>query len=156
MPLVTRDDDGYSAEANQDYEVGYRRPPVQHRFQKGKSGNPGGRKRRTRATDRIEPPGIIGRLITLLEERVSSRINGRVVKVLMRDLVARKLMADLLGSPAERMRVVKLLASSGHLDILERLDDLQAEMRAQFDISPEVEAQIIALAEKYVDIPPDE
>lgn len=31
------------------YEVGYSRPPVQHRFRKGQSGNPGGRPRKPKA-----------------------------------------------------------------------------------------------------------
>ena len=35
-------------ERGQDYAVGYGRPPVESRFRKGKSGNPGGRPRRTK------------------------------------------------------------------------------------------------------------
>jgi len=31
-------------------QVGYKRPPVEHRFKKGQSGNPHGRRRRTPAT----------------------------------------------------------------------------------------------------------
>lgn len=35
-------------EQRQDYAVGYGRPPAEGRFQKGQSGNPGGRPRRTK------------------------------------------------------------------------------------------------------------
>ena len=38
---------------NDEYEVGYKRPPVEHRFRPGRSGNPNGRPKKTKdmATD---------------------------------------------------------------------------------------------------------
>ncbi len=35
-------------EQSRDYTVGYGKPPVENRFQKGQSGNPGGRRRGTK------------------------------------------------------------------------------------------------------------
>jgi len=84
-----------------DYAVGYAKPPVETRFQKGQSGNPGGRARRTKT------------LVALLGEALSRRsgyphpdgswmtqaeviLAGLVAQAAGSDLKAKKLLFDLV------------------------------------------------------------
>lgn len=66
-----------------EYAVGYGRPPPQHRWQKGQSGNPKGKEKGTRNTK------------TYIQKALSARIRvvegGRQRKLETRDVLARKL-----------------------------------------------------------------
>ena len=120
-----------------DYAVGYAKPPVESRFQKGQSGNPGGRARRTKT------------LVALLGEALSRGsgypnpdgscmtqaeviLAGLVAQAAGSDLKAKKLLFDL---------VLKLQAAPVWArDLPEiQLDDEDAAAGAE--ISPAIEAE---------------
>jgi hypothetical protein len=75
-----------------EYQVGYKHPPKQTRFQKGQSGNPKGRPRGTRnfKTDLQEE----------LSERVPVTINGRTKRISKQRLFMKKVFAKAISGDA--------------------------------------------------------
>lgn len=83
-----RDDD----EAGASYSVGYKRPPIAHRFKPGQSGNPRGRRKRSK------------NLLTLLDEELDSAITvkerGRERRMSKRQAMVKQIVASALkGDP---------------------------------------------------------
>lgn len=72
-------------DSDDDYEVGYGRPPKKHQFKAGQSGNPAGRKRGAR--------GVKAQLREQLNELVEITQNGRALKVPMKTVVLKSLIA---------------------------------------------------------------
>jgi Family of unknown function (DUF5681) len=70
---------------NGDYDVGYRKPPREYRFQEGQSGNPSGRKRKPKidksATDMLR---------AILAEKVTATINGKKQRMSLEEMALRK------------------------------------------------------------------
>lgn len=67
---------------NDDYKVGYRRPPLDTRFEKGKSGNPKGR--------RTKPGRPTVSLREILEEPQAVQVAGRRVNMSKGEILVRK------------------------------------------------------------------
>ena len=85
-----------------DYEVGYKKPPKHTQFQKGKSGNPGGRRKPTgdvvTALERT-----LGELVTIREHgqtrritRLGAALHQMVAKATTGDTAAFRLMSSLI------------------------------------------------------------
>lgn len=68
-----------------DYEVGYGRPPKQTQFKKGQSGNPKGRKKGAR--------GLKTDLRAELNARIAITENGKTVKLTKQQLMVKQLAA---------------------------------------------------------------
>lgn len=84
--------------SNQDYEVGYGRPPKQHRFVKGRSGNPSGRPRKA--------PSIADLVAKELATRVEiTEPNGRRRRHRKDHLLIRQLLNKALKGEAQAQRL---------------------------------------------------
>lgn len=117
---------------DRDYEVGYRRPPRHTRFQKGRSGNPKGRPRKS--ID--DPPGedIATIVRRVLSEPMNVTLNGRTLRLTVEEALVRKTTAKALAGDLRAFRLLQeyggptpSFEADGPADI-ELSDDFCAEL----------------------------
>ena len=102
-------------EENKNYEVGYGRPPLEHLFKPGKSGNPKGRRSRAQ-----EAQGRLLRdlFIEMGNEMIPVTIGGKRQYVTKKQAIAIGLFNDALaGTPAQRVNAYRTLLDGGAFDI---------------------------------------
>jgi hypothetical protein len=98
-----------------DYEVGYRKPPKQHCFKPGVSGNPKGRQNSKRIDD------IRDLTDKILEESVQIRDGNRVKKVSSLEAALRSYRREALsGKPKAALNFFRLAEKAGMLSKLPR------------------------------------
>ena len=108
-------------------EVGYCKPPQQHQFRKGTSGNPSGRRKKTHTTSKDVFKEVF------CEQKLSIKINGEKRTVSAIEALSLQLRGlALSGNPRAMAMVFKI---SAEMDLLksspsDRLDELIAAMRA--------------------------
>lgn len=90
-----------------DYEVGYGKPPRQHRFQKGRSGNPRGRKSRKRNESEL--------IAMVRDELITITLNGKPKRVTAFEAAIRKTFNTVLakGNVRDIERLFALFARYG-------------------------------------------
>ncbi len=71
---------------NDDYEVGYKKPPKANQFQPGESGNRSGRPKKPRSSNEI--------FEHIMSEKVTIVLKGRHRKVTMKEVLIRQLVAE--------------------------------------------------------------
>src|SRR5580704_8610935 len=87
-------DDQAPTKNRRDYKVGYRKPPIEHRFKQGKSANPKGRKKGAR-----NRKVVVG---DILHELVSVREGGGEIKQMSAlEAVMKKLLSQALGGDSK-------------------------------------------------------
>jgi len=107
---------------SEDYEVGYRKPPVQYRFQPGQTGNPAGRPKGSK--------NLKDTLDSVLETKVPGTLNGRRTKVSATKAVLTVQVNKALTGDRGSAKLI--------LDLKQNLDAMVAAHDPGFQISPEL------------------
>jgi len=84
------------SEVKRDYEIGYGKPPVGRRFQKGQSGNPRGPRRKD----------LSALLTAALNEPAYAMIDGRRRKITKREAIVKQMVNESAGA---NLRATKML-----------------------------------------------
>jgi hypothetical protein len=104
------------------HEVGYGKPPQEHQFRKGRSGNPRGRPRRRKRTP---PHDLVDGFAQALLNDHRVHLDGRPVKVPLFVVWTEKLIRDSFSATVkERLALLDCLTRLG---VGGRLRDLKAE-----------------------------
>lgn len=98
-----------------DYPVGYGKPPPQHRFQKGQSGNPRGRK-----SQKLNESETVAKV---RDELITTTINGKVRRITLFEAVLRKAHVTVLnkGNVRDLEKLLALYARYGADPMTQRI-----------------------------------
>lgn len=96
-----------------DYDVGYGKPPREHQFKRGQSGNPKGRQPRDKDTRTVGE-----HLRDILSETMGAVINGKPTRITKKDGILLKLVNDAIsGTAPQSTRTATWILINGGLDI---------------------------------------
>ena len=125
-----RDDGGHAVEdSNDDGKVGYRRPPRQHQFKPGQSGNPRGRSKGAK--------GLKSELLAEINEQVTITVNGKPRKIRTLRLILKALSAKAAkGNVAAADKLLTLVIEAFGLEdertAAKQLSDTDRKILSQF------------------------
>ncbi len=113
-------------------KVGYGKPPAQHRFKPGQSGNPAGRPRRGHSTADV--------FEAMFRTTVSMVVDGKRRRVTVREVMARRTMKEILTGNSR--------AVERWLPYAEKVEQKSAERHAnrRLDVAQLTEEQLRVLA----------
>lgn len=84
---------------NKTYKVGYKKPPIETRFQKGDKGNPKGRKPK-------EDEGLLDLIEKKLQEPITVTKNGKTIRVPKKEIVTEQITKSLVnGTPIHKNNI---------------------------------------------------
>ena len=120
-------------EEDSDYRVGYARPPVHSQFRKGRSGNPRGRPRASRA--------LTGIWLSVWNEKVTVTENGQRRRITKQEAAIKQLANKAAGGDKRAIEAMIRFQAMLGPDAPTRGAEAPSEER-----SPQIDRQKIALA----------
>ena len=104
------------AKADDNYEVGYKKPPKSSQFKKGKSGNPKGRPKKSKNLNTL--------LNKELDEVVTVREQGKVIQLSKRELMVKKMVHEAVnGKLGATKTLIGILGTDPELDAKDLISD---------------------------------
>jgi hypothetical protein len=91
------------------HDVGYGKPPVEHQFRKGQSGNPNGRPRKPRPKPVDHPEAVAEVLTAVLSRKTRVKIDGKTVEVTLFEAIMLRLVNDAAMGKDRAVKQVLLL-----------------------------------------------
>lgn len=82
----------------QKYEVGYKRPPREHQFKPGQSGNPKGRPKKNN--------NFAEEVLEEMSEMITVQENGKLTKITKKRALAKRLIADSLSGKVSAIKIL--------------------------------------------------
>ena len=107
---------------------GYKNPPVEHQFKKGKSGNPKGRPRKQKQPSSDLNLDIMASLHRELAKTISVQENGQHRVITKLDAIFAQLVAQSVnGKPSQQKMLLSLLTQDKHqATVQETLEQMQS------------------------------
>lgn len=107
---------------------GYKNPPKEHQFKKGKSGNPKGRPRKKKQPSSDPGPDLIASVHRELSKTISVQENGQHRKITKLDAFSAQLVAQSVnGKPSQQKMLLSLLTLHKHEETEQQtLEQLQS------------------------------
>ena len=107
---------------------GYKNPPVEHQFKKGKSGNPKGRPRKKKQSSSDLSLDIMASLHRELAKTISVQENGKHREITKLDAIFAQLVAQSVnGKPSQQKMLLSLLTQDKHqATVQETLEQMQS------------------------------
>ena len=107
---------------------GYKNPPKEHQFKKGKSGNPKGRPRKKKQSSSDPGLDLIASVHRELGKTISVQENGKHREITKLDAIFAQLVAQSVnGKPSQQKMLLSLLTQDKHqTTVQETLEQLQS------------------------------
>ncbi|MCB2072724.1 MAG: hypothetical protein KDE49_03335 [Novosphingobium sp.] len=142
-----------SAEPNKSsYDVGYGKPPANHQWKPGESGNPKGRPKK-----KVMPKSIPEYIAEALTETVNLKIDGSVKTVPMSKGLAKSLVRDLMtSSPKDKIKLLEMMEKLGVFQLLQNMAEDASRDEPAIGCLSEEEKELLAIARRDVGLDPPE
>ena len=105
-----------------EYEVGYKRPPREHQFKPGQSGNPKGRPKKNKS--------LAEDIKDEMNELIQIQEQGKLKKITKQTALAKRVIADALSGKAYAIKLLFSFTSSKGYEVKDFEEDLSQEDQA--------------------------
>lgn len=106
-------------ENKKEYEVGYKRPPREHQFKPGQSGNPKGRPKKNKSFSEV--------IKDEMNELIQIQEQGKLKKITKQTALVKRVVTDALSGKTSAIKLLFQILSSKDFEVKDLEEDLSQE-----------------------------